>query len=123
MHIWLRAKGYASPNPWEDFANAGVMPDGTPVSGWSLRNAPYPSRVAEEHSETAYMTGRAIEFMREAGDRPWVLHLSYIKPHWPLIAPAPYHAMFGPEDGLPVVRSEAERKAAHPVYRAFMDMG
>ena len=23
---------------------------------------------------------------------PWLLHLSYIKPHWPYIAPAPYHA-------------------------------
>ena len=30
---------------------------------------------------------------RGGGDgRPWCLHLSYIKPHWPYIAPAPYNA-------------------------------
>jgi hypothetical protein len=23
-------------------------------------------------------------------------HLSYIKPHWPYIVPAPYHDMYGP---------------------------
>ena len=27
--------------------------------------------------------------------RPWCLHLSYIKPHWPYIAPAPYNDMYG----------------------------
>ncbi len=65
-------------------------------------------------------TDVAVRFMEEQGDRPWVLHLSYVKPHWPYIAPAPYHAMFGPEDCLPVVRGEAERgPGAHPVLREF----
>jgi arylsulfatase A-like enzyme len=61
------------------------------------------------------------EFMARAGDRPWCLHLSYIKPHWPYIAPAPYNAMYGPEHVLPAVRSEAERADPHPVYREFME--
>ena len=34
-----------------------------------------PTRVAEEDSETAYMTNRAMEYIREAGARPWCLHL------------------------------------------------
>ncbi len=29
--------------------------------------------------------------------------------------------MYGPEDALPVVRSEAERQDSHPVYAAMMD--
>ena len=37
-----------------------------------------------------------MDFIDEPGDQPWCLHLSYIKPHWPYIAPAPYHAMYGP---------------------------
>ena len=86
-----------------------------------MRHARKPARVAEEDSETPYMTGRAMEFMAEAGDRPWCLHLSYIKPHWPYIAPAPYNALYGPEHVLPAVRSEAERRDPHPVYREFMD--
>src|SRR5690606_31999903 len=62
----------------------------------------------------------AMDFIDDAGEQPWCLHLSYIKPHWPYIAPAPYHAMYGPQHVLPAVRSERERAEAHPVYRAFM---
>ena len=87
-----------------------------------MRNAGKPARVREEDSETPYMTRRAMDFIREAGERPWCLHLSYIKPHWPYIAPAPYNAMFGADDVSPVVRSEAERKDPHPIYREFMDL-
>jgi arylsulfatase A-like enzyme len=85
-----------------------------------MRNAHLPARIAEEHSETAYMTDRAMAFIEEAGAQPWCMHLSYIKPHWPYIAPAPYHAMFGPGDMLPVNRDERERIDPHPVYRAYM---
>ena len=118
---WLRSKGYESANPWNDFANSGMAKDGTVLSGWALRNAGHAARVAEEHSETPYMTDRAIDFMRETGDTPWVLHLSYIKPHWPYIAPRPYAGMFGREDVMPAVRHARER-AGHPVYAAFQNM-
>jgi arylsulfatase A-like enzyme len=63
-----------------------------------------------------------MDFITEAGDRPWCLHLSYIKPHWPYIAPAPYNSMFGTADVLPVMRSEEERRDPHPVFREFMDL-
>ena len=96
-------------------------PDG-PLSGWKMRNARLPARVREEHSETAYTTDRAIDFLRAQGDDPWVLHLSYVKPHWPYIAPSPYHAMYGPEHCLPVKRHAEERgPSAHPMFRAWQD--
>ena len=66
------------------------------------------------------MTRRGIDFIREAGDTPWCLHLSYIKPHWPYIAPSPYHAMFSEKDMIAPVRSEEERRDPNPVYGAFM---
>ena len=69
--------------PGHDFANSVEGPNGEVLSGWYMRNARLPARVAEEDSETAYMTNRAMEYIREAGARPWCLHLSYIKPHWP----------------------------------------
>jgi arylsulfatase A-like enzyme len=87
-----------------------------------MRNARRPARVREEDSETPYMTGRAMDFIAQAGDRPWCLHLSFIKPHWPYIAPAPYHAMFETADVLPAVRSEEERRDPHPIYREFMEL-
>ena len=119
-NLYLKRHGYQEPNPWHSAANAAEGPGGELLSGWYLRNAQYPARVAEEHSETAYMTNRAMEFIREAGDTPWLLHLSYIKPHWPYIAPAPYHAMYGADDVLAANRSEDERRDPHPVYGAYM---
>ncbi len=118
----LNEKGYTGDNPWHDWANAAQGDGNALASGWAMRHARKPARVAEEDSETPYMTRRAIDFMTEAGDTPWCLHLSYIKPHWPYIAPAPYNDMYGAADVLPVVRSEHERRAPHPVYRAFMDL-
>ncbi len=118
---YLNDKGYAGDNPWHDYANAAEGEGNTLASGWAMRHASKPARVAEEDSETPYMTRRAMDFMTEAGERPWCLHLSYIKPHWPYIAPAPYNDMFGPDDVIPAVKSESERVDPHPVYRAFMD--
>jgi arylsulfatase A-like enzyme len=116
---YLRRQGYISDDPWTDFVIAGQLPDGQIVSGWNMRNTYLAARVAESHSETAYMTNQALEFMRTQGDKPWVLHLSYVKPHWPYMAPAPYHNRYTAEQCLPVVRSEQERQGAHPVVAAY----
>jgi arylsulfatase A-like enzyme len=119
---YLQDKGYGGDNPWHDWANAAEGDGNALASGWAMRHARKPARVREEDSETPYMTLRAMDFMRDAGDAPWCLHLSYIKPHWPYIAPAPYNAMFGAADVLPAVRSEDERRDPHPVYREFMNL-
>lgn len=116
---YLRRQGYNGANPWNDWANSAAGEAGEVLSGWLLGHDNLPARVAEEHSETPYMTRRAMDFIESTGDRPWLCHLSYIKPHWPYIVPAPYHAMYGPEHVLPAVRSEAERATDHPVYRAY----
>ncbi|SLN25205.1 Arylsulfatase [Pseudoruegeria aquimaris] len=115
---YLRAQGFTAENPWQAFAASAETQDGMRLSGWLNENAHRPARIPEAHSETAYSTNRAMEFIAQAGETPWCLHLSYIKPHWPLLAPAPYHAMYGPEDVIPVVRSEAERQDAHPFHAA-----
>ncbi len=117
---WLRAKGYDSDNPWHDFANSGIDADGNVLSGWFLKHSAEPANIAEEDSETPYLTGRGIEFM-QSHDGPWCCHLSFIKPHWPYIVPDPYASMYGPEHIKPVVRSDGERDHAHPVFRMFMD--
>ena len=76
--------------------------------------------IEEQLSETPYMTQRAIDFMKHAGDQPWLCHLSYIKPHWPYIVPAPYHNMYSKEHIIPAVRSEQEKETNHPVYGAYL---
>ncbi len=117
---YLRDLGYESENPWADFANAAMDESGKVLSGWFLKNSRKPARVKEEHSETPYMTRKAMEFIDSAGDEAWCLHLSYIKPHWPYIAPSPYNDMYGPNQVQPVVRSPVEQQDPHPVFGEFM---
>ena len=119
---YLSGLGYVGSNPWELYANSALDGDGRRVSGWNMRHAALPARIAQAHSETAFTTDRAIEFLRNIPDsRRWCLHLSYIKPHWPYLAPDPYHALYSRDHVLPAVRSDAERDKPHPVYRAFLD--
>lgn len=120
---YLVAHGFSSENPWEDFANSGLDDDGELLSAWLLKNSRLAANVPEEHSETAYMTDRAMAFMEEAREdgRPWVCHLSYIKPHWPYIVPAPYHDMYDERHIVDPVRSEAERQTDHPLMQAYLD--
>jgi arylsulfatase A-like enzyme len=118
---WLRARGYPGDNPWHDFANSARDAEGNVLSGWLLENARKPAAIKEEDSETPYMTSRAIEFMDQAGETPWCLHLSYIKPHWPYIAPTPYNDMYGPEHVIPVNRSDDELVDMHPVYANYVN--
>ena len=118
---WLNEKGYPGDNPWHDYANSAEGPDGEILTGWQMRYARKPARVKAEHSETPYMTTRAMEFMEEAGDDPWCLHLSFIKPHWPYVAPAPYNDMYGPNQVPGANKTDAEREAPHPVVAAYME--
>lgn len=116
---WLREQGYDSAQPWSDYVISAIDEHGEVVSGWHMRNVHLPARVQERHSETAYMTDRAIEFMRRQGSQPWVLHLSYVKPHWPYMAPAPYHALYSYDQCLPTVKRAAELRDAHPAIAAY----
>ncbi|MEZ5741327.1 MAG: sulfatase-like hydrolase/transferase [Burkholderiaceae bacterium] len=117
---YLRDHGYDGDNPWERWANSVTDDDGTIRSGWFLKYSSHAARVAEQDSETPYITRRAIDFIDQAGDQPWCLHVSYIKPHWPYIVPEPYASLYGPEHVLAPVRSEDERQDPHPVYDAMM---
>jgi arylsulfatase A-like enzyme len=118
---YLRKQGFGGDNPWESWANSTVDDEGRIRSGWFLKYSNRAARVPDEHSETPYITRRAMDFITEAGEQPWCMHLSYIKPHWPYIVPEPYASMYKPEDALPVVRSEGERQDPHPVYGAMMN--
>ena len=117
---YLNQKGYGGSNPWHDWANS-AQDEGGLASGWAMRHARKPARVREEDFETPYMTRRAMDFISEAGDTPWCLHLSYIKPHWPYVAPAPYNTMYSKADLIPSVRSQDEKRDPHPIFREFME--
>ncbi|CTQ60294.1 sulfatase-like hydrolase/transferase [Roseibium album] len=117
---YLKSKGYEGQNPWADFANAGINEDGNIASGWMFANADKPANIREKDSETPWLTARTVDFI-EAQSGPWCAHVSYIKPHWPYIVPAPYHDMYGLNHVPAASRHEVERDDPHPVYAAYME--
>lgn len=120
-NAYLNAHGYSGTNPWHWVANSVETPEGV-RSGFLNDIANLPARVAEEHSETPYMTRRAMEFLaHDKGREPWLMHLSYIKPHWPYIAPAPYNTMYGPQDVQPVLRHPTELDDPNPLWQHFIE--
>ena len=115
---YLKSRGYPGDNPWSQYANAGIKA-GNVASAWMFDNCDLPANIREEDSETPWLTQRTIEFM-EAQEGPWCAHVSYIKPHWPYIVPAPYHDMYGANHVPAPTRSEDEWRDAHPVFHAFL---
>ncbi len=125
---YLKTKGYSGKNPWSSHANAGITDEGEIASGWFMKNARLPANIKEVDSETPWLTSQMINFLdrekeKVASERtPWLVHLSYIKPHWPYIVPAPYNSMYKAKDILPAIRSENEvGQGAHPIYKAFTE--
>ena len=119
---YLRDKGYVDDNPWLTYANSAEDGDGTILSGMEMRHARLPARVREEHSETPYMTDRAIDYIRSKKEEPWCLHLSYIKPHWPYVAPAPYNDMYDTGSILDANRGKFDTGDLHPVIEAYQKL-
>ena len=118
---WLKQQGYPGDNPWSQYANSGIR-DGQIAPAWLMENADRQANIREQDSETPWLTDRALEFLDEqaASDaNPWCAHLSYIKPHWPYIAPAPYHDMYGPNHVPAPLRHPCELDNPHPVFAEF----
>ncbi len=84
-----------------------------------------PAPFRAEDSETAFLTDRFLEWLEGRAGTPWFAHLSYIKPHHPYVAAAPWHAAVSPQDVPPPVRapSLAEEAAAHPWLRLHLELG
>jgi arylsulfatase A-like enzyme len=70
-----------------------------------------------EDSETAFLTDAFLAWLdRIEDERPWFAHLSYIKPHPPFVAAAPWHALHHQDDVPPPVRAATAGREArlHP---------
>ena len=112
---WLAHQGYRLPPRREDI----WLPEGeNAVPGVTDR----PSRIPAALSDTAYFTDRALTYLKGVGDKPWFLHLGYYRPHPPFIAPAPYHALYRPEDMPAPVRAATweEEARQHPLLDFYL---
>ncbi len=84
-----------------------------------------PAPFRAEDSETAFLTDRFLEWLDDRKRGGWFAHLSYIKPHPPYIAAAPWHAAVSPSEVPPPVRAPtlAEEAAVHPWLRLHLELG
>ncbi len=106
----LLSKGYQFDDYWD--LHKPVSPTGAAPK----LNDPAP--YAAEDSDTAFLTDRFLATMPAYRDQGWFAHLTYIRPHPPLVAPAPYNSMYDPATlPLPARRGTmAEECALHPFF-------
>lgn len=88
---YLKAKGYDIP-AYRDFYNPVPEQAGQPAQPQD------PAFYRAEDSDTAFLTDRLLEELAVRTDQNWFAHLTYIRPHPPLVAPAPYNQMYDPAD-------------------------
>lgn len=81
-----------------------------------------PALFRAEDSETAFLTDQAIAYLDERRPHPFFLHLSYIKPHPPFVAAAPWNASVDPRELPPPRRhpTPAQEGRTHPWLAAHL---
>ncbi|MBN9488464.1 MAG: alkaline phosphatase family protein [Alphaproteobacteria bacterium] len=94
---WVASQGFKLPKQRDDI----WLPQGAPGAGATSQ----PAVIPKELSDTAWFTERGLAYLHGHAGRPWFLHLGYYRPHPPFIAPAPYNALYRPEDMPGVVRA------------------
>lgn len=122
---WLVELGYELPDPDDNrsiYRPAEVETPPDRGATWA------PTRYAAEHSEAAFLTAGVLEWLRTRGserdDTPFFAHVSYLRPHPPYIAPAPYNDMFDPADMVDAVRAPTREQEAelHPFLAAALQI-
>lgn len=76
-----------------------------------------------EHSDTAFLTNTLLEDLAVRIDQCWFAVATYIRPHPPLTAPAPYNKMYNP-DSLPMparLDSRAAEAQVHPFMKGALE--
>jgi len=104
----LRAKGYALPDYSEFYVPKSPDPARPPRP---LDPAFYDAK----DSDSAFLTNRFLDGMADC-QGPWFSLLTYIRPHPPLVAPAPYNTMYQGTN-LPLPHRAAtpqQEEAVHP---------
>ena len=112
----LKARGYDIPaEPLDIFTSAGRS-----TSADGRFSAPHTVFTAED-SDTAFIADQALHHLSLPQQEPWFLHLVFLRPHPPLIAPEPYNTLCDPEAVAAPRRaaSLAQEAAQHP-YLAYL---
>jgi len=115
---YLLQKGYALPDrPWSLYATKEQGVD------WAEGGeAVLPLAIKAKDHETHYMVDRCIDWI-EAQHKPWITHLSLLRPHPPFAAPEPYNRLYDPAKMALPSRCETpgEEAGQHPLLDYFIN--
>lgn len=118
---YLKNKGYSVPaNHWDlyrpplDLTTATTAdPQGSPIRSPALYSA--------QDSDTAFLTKRTIEELSAHESHAWFSLVTYLRPHPPLVAPAPYNTLYSP-GAMPApqcAKTLQQLKSSHPFFSAY----
>ena len=119
---WLVELGYDRPARVADVYAGDLDHPGAAEHGASWAPSIYPA----EHRDTAFLTDRLLAWLDQqsagsgaggaAAGRPWFAHVSYLRPHPPYRAAAPYHDRYRAEDvATPVRAASPQDEPSHPL--------
>lgn len=104
---YLRAKGYDVPDAETDDMPRLYRPQTGALGGPALYDA--------ADSDTAFLTDQVIAQLDVRKAKPWSALVTYIRPHPPFVAPAPYHDLVDPAD----IPAPSAQPFDHPFFSAF----
>ncbi len=111
----LLAKGYTLPDPDDFYAPVSDDPSRKP----QLADPPF---YRAQDSDTAFLTNEFLRQIPKHSETSWLSLLTFLRPHPPLVAPAPYNRMYDPAD-LPLPRrlnDIQQELAVHPFIKGSM---
>jgi arylsulfatase A-like enzyme len=81
-----------------------------------------PAMYRAEDSDTAYIADKLLDYLRLRRQEDWFVHAVFLRPHPPLIAPAPYHTMVDTAKSPAPIRhaSRDRERAVHPFLDAWL---
>ncbi len=114
---WLRGHGYDFADVWDAYRQRDDVDATGRGASWA------PTRYAAEHSEAAFLVERFGQWHTALGaGQPWFAHVTFLRPHPPYVAPAPYHDLIDPATVPEPVRhaTVTEEGAEHPMVAGAM---
>jgi arylsulfatase A-like enzyme len=115
---WLEDRGYDIPDPtYKLYTKKKDVPEYENGGDCAA-----PLAIPAEEHDTWFMTDQVIEYVKQATDS-WCVHLSYLRPHPPWIAPEPYNRLYPPDELMDFARHEdiETERMQHPFMSHYLD--
>lgn len=113
---WLKGKGY-------EFEDVYPLSFNTPRDlGFGIKNAPVYAGVPSELHQTTWCAEKAIEFIKEPHNGPWLLSVNPFDPHNPFDPPEEYMRRYDP-DKIPSPSYQEGELENKPIYQRIDHRG